>query len=117
MAAAVGIVIVAAAFAVFSLLQAYLGPSGAAAIIAAVIAVLLAAAALLVLSRADVAGGMRRGAAPAAGVGMQERIIYLIQDRPLLAAGAAVAAGLIAWRNPRLIGSVMSLFSFGRGRV
>jgi hypothetical protein len=117
MAAAAGVVVVAAAFAVFTVLQTYVGPSGAAAIIAAVLAVVLAAAAVLVLGSAKGVMGERRVAVPPADQGVPQRVVDLLRERPIMAAGAAVAAGLIAWRNPRLVGSVMSLFTLGRERA
>ncbi len=115
MAAAAGVVVVAAAFAVFTLLQAHVGPSGAAAIIAAVLAVVLATAAVVMLGRAK--RGEARAAAPPAEPGMAQRVVSMIGERPLMAAGAAVAAGLIAWRNPRLLGAIASLLRLGRERV
>jgi len=114
-AAAAGVVVVAAAFAVFTLLQAYVGPSGAAAIIAGALAVLLAGAAIFLLGRAK--GKTPAAAAPLAEQGLPQRLFYMLQEKPVLAAGAAIATGLIAWRNPRLAGLVTSLFALGRERA
>jgi hypothetical protein len=114
-AAAAGVVIVAAAFAVFTLLQTYVGPSGAAAIIAAALAIILAAAAFLVLGR-----GKAKASAPTLPLAEQslpQRLFYMLQERPVVAAGAAIATGLIAWRNPRLAGLVAGLFALGRERA
>ena len=32
-----------------------------------------------------------------------ERLTSVVSERPIVAAGAAVAAGLLAWRNPTLV--------------
>ncbi len=114
--AAAGVVVVAAAFAVFTLLQAYVGPSGAAAIIAAVLALVLAAAAVFMLGRAE-GSGKPAAVVPLAEQSLPQRLFYTLQARPVLAAGAAVATGLIAWRNPRLAGLVSGLFALSRQRT
>jgi hypothetical protein len=116
-AAAAGVVVVAASFGVFSLLQGYVGPSAAAAIIAAVLAVALAVAAVFMLGRAKMGGEKASLAVPPDEQALPQRVVYMLRERPILAAGAAVAAGLIAWRNPKIAASVMSLFALGRERA
>jgi hypothetical protein len=41
---------------------------------------------------------------------MVDTILSLVRERPILASGAAVAAGLYALRNPQLIAAVLRAF-------
>ncbi|MHB8284197.1 MAG: hypothetical protein ACYDD1_05925 [Caulobacteraceae bacterium] len=115
LATAASVTVVAAAFAVFTLLQTYVGPSGAAAIIAAALAVLLSGAAIFLLGRSK--SKPAAVTVPLAEPSLPQRLFYMLQERPVVAAGAAVATGLIAWRNPRLASLVTSLFALGRQRA
>jgi len=91
--------VVAAAFALFALIEPRLGAAGAAAIVAAVAAVIVGIAGLLVARKAEIKPS--RPAAPD-GFAFAERAIEMIRDRPILTVGAGLAAGLIALRNPAL---------------
>ena len=64
-----------------------------------------AAAANAPVAEAAPAAGAETGFPPfdLAGLGLAEKISDLVQDRPLVAAGAAVAIGLVAVRNPELV--------------
>jgi hypothetical protein len=115
LAMAACVAVVAAAFAVFTLLQAYVGPSGAAAIIAAALAIVLAGLAIFMMGGAK--SPKAAALAPIAEQSLPQRLFYMLQERPVVAAGAAVATGLIAWRNPRLAGLVATLFALGRDRA
>ena len=53
---------------------------------------------------------MRNMAAAAPDSTMVDTILSLVRERPLLASGAAVAAGLYALRNPQLIAAVLRAF-------
>lgn len=99
-AMAVAASIVAAGFALYALLEPYLGRPGAAAIVALILA-LVAVIVALVLSRKP-----RHVAKPAAEQTLTERAIELARSKPLVAAAAAIAAGVVAWRNPALIGII-----------
>lgn len=114
MAAAAGVAVVSVAFAVFTLLRDYVGPSGAAAIIAAAIAVVLAIAALMILGQSKAKPAV--ATPPFEGQGMSQRLFFMLRERPVVAAGAAIAAGLLAWKNPRLVGVVMRMVDPGRDR-
>jgi uncharacterized PurR-regulated membrane protein YhhQ (DUF165 family) len=105
MAAAAGVVVVAIAFAVYTVLRDYLGPAGAAAVIAAVFAAVLAVTSFVMFGRAK----HPHPAKPVHEPSFAERTAEFLRARPLAAAGAAVAAGLIAWRNPRLVTTLMTL--------
>jgi uncharacterized PurR-regulated membrane protein YhhQ (DUF165 family) len=107
MAAAAGVVVVAAAFAIYSLLRDHFGPAGAAAIIAAGFAVALALCALILFSQAKGPKAPRRGAAPERPTAMADKVIAMLTERPIVAAAAAAAAGLLAWRNPTLVATIL----------
>ena len=101
---AVGASVVAAAFALYALLEPSLGAPGAAALVALVLALIAIVVALL----ATRGGGRGRRAEPSADVGLGERLMDLARAKPLLSTGAAVAAGLIALRNPALVSLIMT---------
>ena len=103
MAAAAGVVVVSAAFAIYTLLRDYLGPSTSGAVIAFMFAVLFIVVGLVALKR----GGKSAKTTPAPRSGFAGRIFETLQERPVMAAGAAAAAGLIAWRNPALVSIIL----------
>jgi hypothetical protein len=117
MTAAGGVVVVALAYALFALLRDQITPAGASAVVAAAFAVLILIGALVMAAKAK--GGKRRkpdghrGPAPEVQAGSAHfvgRIAEVARQRPIVAAGAAVAAGLLAWKNPRLVSAVMRAF-------
>jgi hypothetical protein len=89
--------VVAAAFALFAVLQPHLGAAGAAAVVAAVAAVIVGIAGLLAARKAE----EKPPAAPD-GFAFAERAIEMVKGRPILTIGAGLAAGIIALRNPAL---------------
>jgi uncharacterized PurR-regulated membrane protein YhhQ (DUF165 family) len=107
MAAAAGVVVVAAAFAIYSLLRDHFGPAGAAAIIAAGFAVALALSALILLSQVRAPKRSKFASSPERPAGMTDKVIALLTERPIVAAAAAAAAGLLAWRNPTLVSTIL----------
>jgi len=107
MAAAAGVVVVAAAFAIYSLLRDHFGPAGAAAIIAAGFAVALALSALIMFSKAKFPKAPKRGAMPERPTALTDKVIAMVTERPIIAAAAAAAAGLLAWRNPTLVSTIL----------
>ncbi len=111
-AAAAGVAVVAAAFALFALLAPTLGQAGAAAVVAATAAAIVALAGLVASARAK--SGRRRqqdfAAHAAADPGLIVKLFELAKQRPIMAAGAAVAAGVFAIRNPALVAAVLKSF-------
>jgi hypothetical protein len=99
-ATAVAASIVAAGFGLYALLEPYLGRPGAAAIVALILALVAAIVALVLTRKA------KHKSKPAADQSLAERAIELARAKPMVAAAAAIAAGVIAWRNPALIGIV-----------
>ncbi len=107
MAAAAGVVVVAAAFAIYTVLRDHFGPAGAAAIISATFAVALALGALVMFSRARPVKRSRAGSADRGSAAMTDKVISMLTERPIVAAAAAAAAGLLAWRNPALVSTIL----------
>ena len=102
-AAAVAASVVAAGFALYALLEPRIGAPGAAAI-AALILALVAAIAGLILTRSPRPSRRAAEAEP----GLADRVIEIARTKPVLAAAGAIAAGLIAWRNPALVGVILA---------
>ena len=107
MAAAAAVLVVSAAFAVYALLRTYIGPSGAAACVTLAAAIALGVLAMILFGKAK-GPKLKERAKTAEGSGsLVERLTDLVSDRPVVAASAAVAAGLLAWRNPALVSTVL----------
>jgi uncharacterized PurR-regulated membrane protein YhhQ (DUF165 family) len=105
MSAAAATVVVAAAFALYALVEPSLGRAGAAGAVALAFAILMALIGLIV-SMAAKGGGGRRKPEPT----LTERLTEMARERPILAGGAALAAGLLALKNPQVIASIVSAF-------
>ena len=103
MGAAAATVVVAAAFALYAWLETMLGRPGAAAVVALVFALL---AALIGLCVGMAAKGKRRRPPPEPSI--TDRLGDILRDKPILAAGGALAAGLIALKNPQVVASIIS---------
>ena len=109
-AASAGVAVVAAAFALYALMKEWIGQPGAAAVVALVFALIAGGAAMVA---ANMAAGEKAAQAraeakrlaelPQQEPGLFERALSLAKERPFMAAGAAVAAGLIAMRNPAMV--------------
>jgi hypothetical protein len=116
MATAAGVVVVSASFALYALVRTYIGPAGAAAVVCASAAVLILLIALVAFRRS------RKPAPKAASLtgksALADRLADVLRERPVAAAGAAAAAGLLAWRNPQLATILLRLFdpASARGR-
>ncbi len=109
-AAAAGVAVVAAAFALFALLVPMTGAAGAAAIVAAMAAFVVALAGLVAAARAKESRRRQQDFAAAADPGLVAKLFELAKQRPFVATGAAVAAGVFALRNPALVAAVLKAF-------
>jgi hypothetical protein len=108
MATAAAVCVIAAAFALYALLRDQLTPAGAAAVVALLAAALAAIIALAALLKA-------RGRPPTREEdGLVGRLIELARERPIIAAGAAAAAGLVILRNPALLTTAITAAMAGR---
>lgn len=108
--AAAAVIVVALAFALYALVEPYLGRAGAAATVALVAAILIGFAGMIMA----VAGRNKRSrvAASLAG-GLLERAIAFVRQKPIVAASAAIGAGLMAARNPKYLGEALRAFFEG----
>jgi len=108
-AAGVLISVGCAAYALFVFLQEHIGSAGAAALVSALFLGFSALVALFATQKPPVSAPPPAGADTGfppfdlAALGLGEKISDLVQERPLVAAGAAVAIGLVAVRNPELV--------------
>jgi hypothetical protein len=105
LAVAAGVLVVAAAYALFALLREPLGPSGAAATVALAAAVLMGVTGLMF---AALAKGPKR--APADEQDLLQRLMVLVRDRPIISAGALIGLVTVAIRNPALTAIVTKAF-------
>jgi hypothetical protein len=110
MAAAAGVLVVSAAFALFALLRGYVGGPGAAALTALAAAVLMALVAFGFEAWAQSAKKAKPGQPAASDQDMLARLIGMAQDKPVIAAGALVGAIFLAIRNPALTAIVVKTF-------
>ena len=107
-AAAAAVGVFSAFFALFAFIEPFVGTAGAAAIISGASAVAVGLAGFIAARRAG--GNRKMTAAAAPDASLVEMILNLVRDKPLLSAGAAVAAGVYALRNPQLIAAVIRAF-------
>lgn len=105
-AAAASVAVVAAAFALYALLAERLGPAGAAASVAGLAALLVAIGALVAALRAR---GPRHDPMDLHhDESLSGRLLGLARQRPILAGVAAVAIGVIAFRNPKIVTALVT---------
>jgi hypothetical protein len=105
---AAGVVVVALAFTLYALVQPYIGNAGASATVAGAFALLAIILGFVAMPRRR----HRRGNAanPASPEGVASDLMDLVRDKPVASAGIAVAAGIMAMRNPRVIGEIARAF-------
>jgi hypothetical protein len=107
LATSASVVAVALAFALYALVRPMLGDAGAGAAVAGAFAVILAIGGLAAMPR----GKRRSGTGTPAGVA--EDLMELVRDKPIASAGVALAAAIMAMRNPRVIGEIARAFVQG----
>jgi hypothetical protein len=112
-AAATAVMVVALAFALYALIEPSLGKAGAAGSVAAAAAALIGLVGLLM----SLAVRARRPKPPAPfSGGPLERVIAFVKEKPIVAASAALGAGLMAARNPKYLGEAIRAFFDGGAR-
>ncbi|HEY1425525.1 MAG TPA: hypothetical protein VGF50_02530 [Caulobacteraceae bacterium] len=112
LAVAAGVVVVALAYALYALVSPYVGRAGAAAIVAAAAAVLIGLLGFLLTRQ-----GKRRPSSarkPGEGETITDRIFDFVRAKPVTTVAGAVAAGILAVRNPGYLGSLLRAFVEGR---
>ena len=104
-----GVVVIALAYALFALVRPYVGPAGGAAIVAGAAALLIG---LIGLTFALLGRRPRRKASEPESV--TEGIVDFVKSKPITAVGGAIAAGILAIRNPGYLGSAIRAFMENR---
>lgn len=102
-AAAVGVIIVALAYAEFALALEYVSAAASAAIVAATVALCMGIVAVIMVARSE-----RKKAVPEPTLG--EKAAEFIKRKPIVAVVAALGGGFIAMRNPALVASLVMSF-------
>jgi hypothetical protein len=105
-ATSASVVVVALAFALYALVRPMLGDAGASAVVAGAFALIVGIGGLAAMPR----GRRRRKADPSSPAGVAEDLMELVRDKPIASAGVALAAGIMAMRNPRVIGEIARAF-------
>jgi len=108
LATAAGVIVVALAYGLYALVRPAVGPAGGAAVVAGAAALLIG---LLGLVMALAARRPRRRREPET---MVDRFVEFVRDKPVTAIAAAIAAGLMAVRNPKYLGAAIRAFVEGR---
>jgi hypothetical protein len=109
LAAAAGVCVVALAFTLYAAVLPAAGPAWASAIVAAAAAVLVALGAAIALLIAN--PPRRKGEEPK---DLSLRALDLAREKPVVAAIAIVAAGVVALRNPKITAALVGAFMAGR---
>lgn len=109
-AAAAAVGVFSAFFALYALIEPQLGSPWAAAIVAVTAAAVVGLAGLLAARKAEGDRQTHGFSSSAPDAGLIDTVMQIIRERPLLSAGAAVAAGLYALRNPSLAAAVLRAF-------
>ncbi|MFI4934169.1 MAG: hypothetical protein ACHP7N_06095 [Caulobacterales bacterium] len=104
-----GVCVVALAFALYALVKPYVGQAGGAAVVAGASALLIG---LIGLTLGAAARPPKRK--PSEAQSFIDRVVEFIRDKPVTAIGAAIAAGLLAVRNPQYLGAALRAFIEGR---
>jgi hypothetical protein len=107
-ATAAAIALVAASFAIFALARPYVGDAGASGVVCGVYALLVLIGGIAAIPR------KRRRVRSEGPTGVAEDLMELVRDKPMASAGVALAAGIMAMRNPRVIGEIARAFFANR---
>jgi zinc transporter ZupT len=105
MAAAAAVCVVAAAYALYALLRYSLGPAGASAAIAVIFAVVAAVLAFVAFRKTQPHEGRHPRVEDQS---LATRLIDLAREKPIIAAGAVAAAGLVVLRNPGVVTTLIT---------
>ena len=105
-AAAAGVLVVSAAFALYALVRDPLGPAGAAAVVALAAAILAALTAVIFERWAQGPKGGKIEAEP----DLVQKLIALVKERPIVSAAGLIAAATVAIRNPAITAIVLKAF-------
>lgn len=108
-ASAVGVF--AAAFAVYAALRPMIGPAWSAAAVCALAAAMIGLGGLFAVLAAN-PPRLKKSAPEEKD--LVSRLIELARDKPIVAASAVLAAGAVAFKNPKVTAAIVSAFMAGR---
>jgi hypothetical protein len=111
LAVSAGIVVVALAFALYALVTPYVGRAGGGAIVALAAAVLIGVLGFVLARQGK---PKPRAQKPGEPETVTDRIADFVRSRPVTAIAGAIAAGILAVRNPGYLGSLVRAFVEGR---
>jgi hypothetical protein len=111
LAVSAGILVAALAFALYAFVETYIGRPGAAAVVALAAAILIGVVGFL-LTR--LGRPKARPHKPGEPETITDRIADFVRSRPVTAIAGAIAAGILAVRNPGYLGSLIRAFVEGR---
>jgi hypothetical protein len=106
LAVATGVLVVAAAYALFALVREPLGAAGAAGVVCLAAAVLIGLVGLVFALLAQPAKRPKAGEEP----DLLQRLMGLARERPIVSTGALIGAITVALRNPALAAIVVKAF-------
>ena len=109
LAVSAGVFVIALAYAEYALVKPYVGAAGAAGVVAGSAAVFIGVVGLVL-------AGASRPPKPKPGEPQTvvDRLMDFIKRKPVTALGGAIAAGILAIRNPTYLGAVIRAFVEGR---
>jgi protein-S-isoprenylcysteine O-methyltransferase Ste14 len=109
LAACAATAVVALAFTIYAILKDLVGAPGASAIVVGVVCIIAGIVAYIAYRQVIPATKAPSRYDPPAPPPQStaDRIFQTVRDRPIIAAGAAFAAGLVALRNPVLIAAIV----------
>jgi hypothetical protein len=109
LAVSAGVIVVALAFALYALVRPYVGAAGGAAVVAGAAALLIGLLGVMMAS-----AGRPPKKKPTEPQTFVDRIVEFVRDKPVVAIAGAVAAGVMAVRNPSYLGALIRAFTEGR---
>lgn len=109
LATAASVAIVAAAFGLFAWLSDYMHPAAAAGLLAGVAALVAAITGTVLLRKPG-----KKPEALKSDDSLTAKLIDLARERPIVAVGAVLAVGAIAFRNPKLVTALLTGVLAGR---
>ena len=109
LAVSAGVFVIALAYAEFALVKPYVGSAGGSGILAGSAALFVGILGLVLAN-----AGKPPKRKPGEPQSVVERLMDFIKQKPVTALGGAIAAGILAIRNPSYLGAVIRAFLEGR---
>jgi hypothetical protein len=109
LAVSAGVLVIALAYAEYAVARPYTGAAGAAGVVAGSAAVFIGVLGLVLAN-----AGKPPKPKPGEPQSVVERLMDFIKRKPVTALGGAIAAGILAIRNPTYLGAVIRAFIEGR---